>query len=1320
MKNIPAQYLLYSMLFWMTISPQLYGQQIISRQILWSDQLSATESTEIYQDREGFIWIGTYNGILRYDGYGIRIFKNNYQTPSLLTSNTISCFTENDEHLWVGSNKGINLIDKKTLRITTLDKPEIANVNIRCLLTDSKGAVWIGAATGLFRYSAEQIERKKPSYAGDFYTNSIYEDHQGNIWVLSWQGGLHRYNPATDDFEAFPQIGWNNNPFRIYQDREGRYWIGTWGNGLWRFNPQAAPADMYIQQPAIHSSWQDTEGIIYDIIQDDTYGYLWALSYSGLLTFRVGSDDRLEEIQITDFDNQPGGLERVRSYTRIIKDRDKNLWLNSYDRACTIFFSHEKISNHTLPGMEGDIGLSPNITSLGKDNSDVIWFNQNWYGLCLYDPVSTRLAYGKRMNMGMNVSHIIPSRTNDAVWISDAYTRLIWKMKQQDMRPSILEEINLEHTMPYPGVVTRLAEDRQGNLWIGTDNHLFVKQPGGEPKAVRVEGIGHVTDIIEDHDGNIWISGQKDIRQVAQDSIFRPVRQYSQPLISSEDHIEALCTDTEGNIWFATSFGRVSKINRKTSQITDISDSCSLNGERILRLLAQDDDIWIVQSKRIVRHTPSGNNHLYYITDDNIYLSSFRFGKAFVDGGKLYAAGTEGYITIEPTDDLFQADDHKVLITDVFMDSHSVLAAPDANDTPASIEEITFPADARNIEIHFSSLNYPFTGRVEYAYKLEGEDNQWTYLNNGKHTAYFNRLGKGSYTFLVKSRASGSEWSGEITRLRIVRLPALYETWYAQLLYVLAGLLLLLILLHFYLKRINKKNKIRFQEELTQAKLNYFTNISHELLTPLTVISCIANDMEENPGNTTRQVDILRINVGRLKRLLMQILDFRKVESNNMPLRVAIGDVSTFISGVTASNFEYLAQQKNIRFNTRVANDIWGYIDFEKLDKMLFNLLSNAIKYTPENKKVELSAYIATDEGVRTLIVEVDDEGIGINAKDIPNIFNKFYNNKQQVGYESNGIGLSLTKDLIELHHGTIHVVSEPGKGSAFTIRLPLDESAYDEQEIIASEASQTLPAESEASDNKPCILYIDDNHDLRELMKSMLRHKYQILLAENGRQGLETLNPNTVDVIICDWMMPQMNGLEFCKRVKENVQTSHIPILMLTAKTSPKDQVECYRAGVESFITKPFDKNILEARIANLLHMREARQQKFRTNMDINISNLEYQSADELFLNDAIVCIENHLDNPDFDIPKLADLLHVSKSTLNRKLKVITNLTPVDFIRNIRLKHACYLLKNKSVTISEVAYATGFNNPKYFSKCFKDEFGITPSEFMEEAQAQS
>lgn len=1314
MKSSLTRIIINGVFFFVSVALELNAQQIISKQIVLSDQLSSIESTDIYQDKQGFIWIGTYNGIVRYDGYDIRIFRNNYKEPKLLKSNTISCFTEDEQYLWVGTGKGINLIDKKTLQITPFSEPAVDKVDMRCLLTDSKGTIWIGSESGLFRYINGTLEHKRPTIGGEFYANSIYEDHLDNIWILCWQGGLFKYDPEKDEFIAFPRIGRANNPFRMYQDNAGRYWIATWGDGLWRFDPHATPENMYIQQSPIHSRWHQTEGVLYDIIQDDIYGYIWTLSYSGLRTFRINANNMLEEIHIRDFEYQPNSIEFVKAYTRIIKDRDGYLWLNSHDKVCAIFFNEEKITNYNLPNMSDEIGLIPNITSLGKDDKDVVWFNQTWYGLCLYNEKTGQLAYGQRMNTGMSIRYAIPSRVDRTMWLSDAHARKVWNMKQENMKTSILEEIDLGTIVSSPKRITRLLEDKQGNLWIGSENELFVRKRNEDRKIIVVDSVTNVTDITEDKQGNIWISTQKDIRKIANDNINRTVRLYSQQFIGPDDKIESLCAGNN-SIWFATSMGRIFKIDRNTSAITDQFDSCALDGENILRLLSQDDDIWIVQSRRIIRHTPSGNNHLYNISDDNIYLSSFRYGDAFIDNGKLYASGTEGYITIELTNEPIRAAHHKVLITDIRMDGISLLSVVSSGKKPASVEELTLPPDARNIEIDFSALNYSLSGRVEYAYRLEGEDNRWTYLSNGKHTAFFNRLNKGKYTFLVKSRSSGSEWSEEITRINITRLPALYETWYAQLLYVIIGMLLVFILLRIYLKRENQKNRVRFQEELTQAKLNYFTNISHELLTPLTVISCVADDMEENVDNSGRQVGILRINVGRLKRLLVQILDFRKIESNNMPLQVTHGNVSAFMAGVTASNFEYLAQQKNIRFTTHIAGDIWGYIDFEKLDKILFNLLSNAIKYTPENKKVDLSAYTILKEDINTLVVEVADEGIGIDPKNIRNIFTKFYNNREQVGYESNGIGLSLTKDLIGLHYGTINVKSEPNKGSVFTVELPLDKNVYSKPEIAESDISEPIQIEPDNFESKPCILYVEDNKDLRELMKTVLHHKYQILLAENGEKGLEVVNSNMVDIIICDLMMPRMDGLEFCRRIKGNIQTSHIPVLMLTAKNTPEDQVECYKAGVESFITKPFDKNILNARITNLLIAREARQRSFQTNMDINISNLDYQTADEQFLNDAIACIENHLDDSEFDIPKMADVLHVSKSTLGRKLKVITDLTPGDFVRNIKLKHACSLLKKRSITISEVAYATGFSNPKYFSKCFKDEFGMTPTEYVEE-----
>ena len=412
------------------------------------------------------------------------------------------------------------------------------------------------------------------------------------------------------------------------------------------------------------------------------------------------------------------------------------------------------------------------------------------------------------------------------------------------------------------------------------------------------------------------------------------------------------------------------------------------------------------------------------------------------------------------------------------------------------------------------------------------------------------------------------------------------------------------------------------------------------------------------------------------------------------------------------------ADKKDIRLMTRIEEGIWGYLDIDKLDKILFNLLSNAIKYTPEHKNIEVTANTVYKDGCRYLLLKVRDEGIGIAEKDLKHIFTKFYNTRNHAGYESNGIGLSLTKELITLHHGSIEVSSELGKGSLFSVEIPIDKEIYTEQELTDSipvyPEENTEDSNPPARDNRPHILFVDDNAELCELIRNLFNKKYHILTAQSAAEGFELLKDNAIDIIICDVMMPQTNGLEFCRRIKGDTQTNHIPIIMLTAKNTEEDRIECYQAGAESYIAKPFEMKVLQARISNLLQKQELCQKSFRSRMEINIDNIDYKSYDEKFLTDAMQCVEKHIQDPDFDLDRMASELHISRSTLTRKCKVIAGCTPLDFIRNIKLKYACALLRNdKAGNISEVAYATGFSSAKYFTKCFKEEFGMTPTEYQ-------
>ena len=1307
-------------LFCLLSGVPLHAQQMIVNPMPFLDKLPVNSIFNLYQDRQGFFWLGTAYGLERYDGYDIQPFINNYKNPHKLTHNDIRCFAEDDNYLWVGTVQGINLVDKSTYQITSFPDSALQTREIRDLICDQKGNIWVAAGKKLFKCNARLGVLKEYTLANA--PNTFFEDRNGDLWFLTWNGDILKYNDRDDSFMQYAHMD-NSNPYRMIQDHQGRYWIATWGQGIWRFDPSSPDRKKILQRQSIVNPIRHSpEQVFFDIVQDDMYGYLWALSHFRLYVFRINEQNELEEVNINAIKDINNPIDQYKTYSRIIKDQSGNLWLGAYDQGYTITFEKAEIINHTMENIKKRLGVDANVLYFNKDSKGTIWFDQSRYGLCLFDEQTGKITYGNNADAlySLVVTSIVPSQKEDVVWLGgrNDFSSHIWKATKEQMHISILEEYDLKEVVADPGSITQLVEDDHGNIWIGTTSRLFFKQAGSKKIAELSFDISHISDMSKDSKGNVWIASRDAIYQMAYENkpiLLKHYPKESMPL--SDAPIVNICANAR-DVWFSTSLGRLLRFDSSEEKMTDETEACGLTGDNILKILLYKDKIWIVCDKYIIRHHPATKeNTAYFVNDPNIFVSSFRHSAAFVDEeGCLYAGGHNGFIKILPDrQNTNNKRTGQVLITDVKSDNRSVLFSPAGSETGNSVHKITLSPETRNIEILFSALSYTSGRRIKYAYQLEGADKKWTYIDNGKHSAFYNYLGKGEYTFRLKATDPYGNWMEEEQQLLIRRLPAWYETWYAYSFYTLFIVCIICLLFYAYTKRMEKKNKLKLQEELTQIKLNYFTNISHELLTPLTIISCVADDLEENKESSERQVEILRSNANRLKRLLQQILDFRKVESRKMEISASKSNLSSFVSGIVASNFQSLAHQKSISLSTRIDDGIWGYMDIDKFDKILFNLLSNAIKYTPEHKKINVSLSAIYKEGCRFLVLNVEDEGIGIAEKDIKHIFTKFYNNKNHPGCQSNGIGLSLTKELVTLHHGTIEVSSEPGKGSVFTVEIPIDREVYSEREIAESSLLTVQEEETDTfiPDEKPCILFIDDNKDLRELIQHILSKKYQIFIAENALQGLELLKNTPVDIIICDIMMPQMNGLEFCQQIKGDIQTNHIPIIMLTAKNAVDDQIECYKAGAESYIAKPFEMKILQARIDNLLQSREQSRQSFRSKMEINISNLNYQTSDEEFLNNAMQCVERHIQESEFDTVQMANELHISRSTLSRKCKVISGCTPLEFIRNIKLKYACALLKKKTISISEVAYATGFSSPKYFTKCFKEEFGMTPTEYQ-------
>ena len=787
--------------------------------------------------------------------------------------------------------------------------------------------------------------------------------------------------------------------------------------------------------------------------------------------------------------------------------------------------------------------------------------------------------------------------------------------------------------------------------------------------------------------------------------------------------------------------GDVFTYDPQTNKVENLSDMFDMLEEGIFNIITdQLGHIWISTNKRVIEYDPKNGGIMDYSTMTDVMVNSFMPNSYYkTRAGKILYGGNKGISVFTPYDHLSDNPRRiRTMVADVKIDGVSSLLEKNNQRFNLRSQIISLNAGDKNIEIDFSSLNYAFPDKIKYAYKMDGVDDDWVYVRGDRQFAFYNQLPKGKRTFYLKTTDVNGLWSNYIAEVQVFKQPAFYETLWAYLFYIVFTLLCLYLFYHRMKRRIQLRHELRIaqidkekSEELVQTKLRYFTNISHDLLTPLTIITCLIDDAEMTNGSRISQLTMIRSNVNKLRRLLQQILDFRKVESGNMKISVSKSDVISFIDDVCKINFTPLMRKKNQTF-TFLTEDrhLMAYFDRDKLDKIVSNLLSNACKYTANGGDIKLIVDSYWESEYHHLRIQVVDTGEGIAPVDLENVFKRFYTINKGDESESNGIGLSLTKDLVELHHGTINVESELGKGSTFTVDLPINKDSYQEDELISEHISvngintDLILEKEELIDSKVGegedmqiadvhLLLVEDNEELLFLMEKILSKHYHVLIAKDGLEALNVIKDNEIDIIISDVMMPEMDGLELCRNIKSNLETSHIPVILLTAKNTAEDRIECYNAGADGYISKPFELKILEARINNFIIHKKSKQEEFRTNVEVDIDSLETSSIDKDFLDKVVSVIKSNMAEGDFDVVQLADALAVSKSSLYRKMKIATGLSPIEFIRNIRLKHGSQLLKNKSMSIAEVAYECGFSNPKYFATCFKEDFGVTPKEYQ-------
>ncbi len=1348
------------------------------------NSLTSKDVQSVYQDRDGYIWISTRNGLFQYDGYSITTYKSNLYCPDLLANNNINCVAEDAQHrLWIGTYNGLNVLDKRTGQIRKIDDPAINNCGISQILVTRDNRILFATEAGLLEYLEDGnrfLAFSQDNTGGVFpktTVKSLFEDDRGDIWIGTWSRGLFRYEKKTGKYWKYPKMNSGNSAHVVFQDSHKNIWVGTWGAGLHLLH-NAYNLEQTTWTTFTHDEKRSgtiSDNLIYAISEDINTHSLWVGTRSGLSILP------LQNVESSHFDFEncyPGESEHSIASSEVaslLRDRQGIMWVGMIGGGVNMANTRKARFNLDRLSEAKRMLKTNSVRSIMLDDEGQLWMGISTYGFGVEDRRTEKFTHHDQMPdfssyRGIStVMSIMQSPSTGHIWIG-VYNGGAYEI---DKSAPVGKRVKAHNSSNAPWIcnscIYYICEDSKQNLWFATKGGVSMRAADGTPVRLdflRVEDVTVqdmvVMQLAEGRDGEMWLaSNTHGVVRIQGSGNFLSGYTLSGYSVANgklnSDYANCIYKDIEGRIWVGTGGSGLSLYDAVEDAFLPVHKLWNLPGDAVTNIQSdKKGDLWLGTNAGLLRLTVPRDlqnvTYCLYTTSDGLQDNIFNRGASFVaSDGEMFFGGHRGYNSFYPDQQNEQVFSSPVVITDIKVFNQSWTALSDEERTeisslsPRFTDKIVLSYRRNNFSIEFSALEYANPGRNQYAYQLDGFDAGWQYTDASKRFAYYNNLKSGTYTFYVKASNSNGIWGEDIQTVKVVILPPPWETWWAYTLYII-----LLVGIAWYIYRIIR-NRIRLRnalhlremeqakaEEINHAKLQFFTNITHELLTPLTIISASVDELKQTAPAYKEQYNVMTHNINRLIRLLQQILEFRKAETGNLKLKVSQGDLAQFVYR-SLDGFSPLMKKKDIHFTIQSdADKCFAFFDPDKLDKILYNLLSNASKYNKAGGKVRIE--LKRDEAMGVACIIVKDNGPGISKESQKNLFKRFYEGDyRRFNTIGTGIGLSLVRDLVTLHHGSISVESEEGEGTTFKVQIPISRSAYSEEEIDDAGALLTssvtdesqkeimftnvpslpedgnLGRESRAEEKKYALLLVEDNEDLLGLMVKLLGTEYIIYTATNGKEALEVLVAKDIDLIVSDVMMPVMDGIELCRGIKGNFDTSHIPLILLTAKKQEEDRVEAYESGADAFITKPFNLSVLHARISNLLKSRERVMKDFKKQLVFEAKELNYTSMDEDFLQRAIDCVNRHLDDPNFDQTQFLEEMNTTKSTFFRKLKSLTGLTYVSFIRNIRMKAACRIMEEKKhLRISELAYTVGYNDPRYFSSIFKKEIGMQPSEYME------
>ncbi len=1350
------------------------------------DGLSQNTVNDILQDFKGFIWIGTNDGLNRYNGYEFEIFKHSFADSNTLSHNKIySLLEDRQQRLWVGTRKGLNLFDRQKDRFVRMNPMgstvELANAFIRTLYKDSKGRIWVGTyGEGMFMFdgatfTACKIEpwkdRSEEFKAGLENVTSFVEDEFGGLWIGTLKNGLIYYNPETGEYRFFPFYRDKEitevHGKTVYQDNTGRIWVCTEGEGLFLFDRVTTNFKHY---PAGLGKNQLSHPIVKDIYEDDE-GLLWLATDGGGLNIFDPENEIFKYYKYDQSNNK--GLNTNALYS-IFSDRQDIIWIGTFGDGLNVYDPNKKAFKHYTTGLKPGTGLShKSVLCFQECENGNIWIGTDGGGLNYFNPKtgSFKAYLHQPNNPGSISSNHVTSLLLDnenRLWIGTFAGGLNYFRAENETFRVYRNEPENENSLINNNVWV-MHQDSRDRIWVGTLGGLELFDPGSGafvhisnlPQNVD-QNLNRVTEIAEDHEGTIWIGGAGlwDIKDDLKIKRFRPgsEKQFS----ITEYDARVIYEDSTHDLWVGTEGGGLLKINPEKKSVRQYAPADGLPNEAVHNILEDDEGrLWISTNLGISRFDPVKEVFQNYDEEDGLQSNQFAYSAALKSmNGFMYFGGINGFNVFHPDSIIENPYIPPVILTDFTVSNKKVSIGTEDSPLSSHISEageITLTHDQSVFTFEFTALNFTSSEKNQYRYIMEGFESEWNEVST-KRTATYTNLDPGDYTFRVQASNNDGIWNEQGTSVQLHVLPPFWQTDLAYVLYALIIILTLLFFRQFIITRAQLKNDLKIKElektkieEVNQMKLAFFTNISHEFRTPLTlIISPLEKMLSERKLDKANQkmLQIIYRNAERLRRLINQLIDFRRIEKGTMDLKVSRGDLVRYLKDIKTAFDEY-ARKKKVKyvFYSNV-KELETWFDQDKLEKIFFNLLSNAFKYTPERGKIFFWIHAfsgAKDDppGYSDVEIRIRDTGIGISKDQVNKIFDRFYQVGQATKQEDRegqgaGIGLSLTKDLVELHHGSITVESIVGRGSEFIVKIPLGKEHFKEEEIleedrlkssqISSRIYQVVDEKYESINyqkvtgevsvskgHEISVLVVEDNSDVRQFIRFSLEPAYHILEAENGKQGFEIASQQIPDIIITDIMMPVMDGIEMIEKIREDLRTSHIPLIVLTARSEVEDQLKGLEMGVEEYISKPFNPRLLALKIRNIIQNRRSLQDKVRKEIMMTPSEVVVASFDEKFLKKAMQVVEENIADPTFDVKAFVEHMGMSRSVLYRKLRSVTDQSANEFINTIRLKRAAQLLSQNKLTVSEVTYMVGFNDPQYFSKCFSKFYKVNPSQYAKQ-----